>query len=118
MHTIEHGVSAHDEDAAVHVGRVMNWPEARLDALKAREGGEDEDEDRGAGPSAKPASTLVRLKSTPALQTLASRDSVSKQIHCFRAVYLVAIRPLFSVSAALPAVVLAAGSNPVHPPLL
>ena len=77
---IQHGVSDH-EDAAVHVGRVMDWLEARLDALKAREEEEDEDEDR-AGPSAKPASTLVRSSSAPAPAALVSRDPVSK-LHVF-----------------------------------
>lgn len=72
---IQHGVSDH-EDAAVHVGRVMDWLEARLDALKAREEEEDEDEDR-AGPSNKPASTLVRSSSAPAPVPQPSRDSVS-----------------------------------------
>ena len=72
---IQHGVSDH-EDAAVHVGRVMDWLEARLDALKAREEEEDEDEDRAA-PSAKPTPTLVRASSAPAPAALASRDSVS-----------------------------------------
>ncbi|VDC03860.1 unnamed protein product [Peniophora sp. CBMAI 1063] len=76
LQMIQHGVSDH-EDAAVHVGRVMDWLEARLDALKAREEEEDEDEDRGgAGMGAKPASTLVRASSAPAPAALnPSRDS-------------------------------------------
>ena len=62
---IQHGVSDH-EDAAVHVGRVMDWLEARLDALKARE--EEEDEGDEGKPEARAGErALVRGGDVPHL---------------------------------------------------
>jgi hypothetical protein len=44
---IQQGVSAGGvDDNAMTVGRIMDWVEARLDAVKAREEEEDEEEER------------------------------------------------------------------------
>lgn len=49
---IQQGVSAGGvDDSVMNVGRIMDWVEARLDAVKAREEEEDEEEEREGGSS-------------------------------------------------------------------
>jgi protein involved in temperature-dependent protein secretion len=43
---IQHCVSAGNAGEEVGVGRIMDWVEARLDAVKAREEEEDEEEEK------------------------------------------------------------------------
>ena len=52
---IQQGVSVggagNDEDAGMSIGRIMDWIDARLDAIKAREEEEDEEERESSGKS-------------------------------------------------------------------
>jgi hypothetical protein len=76
LNFIQQGVSASDiglvpshavEGGGMTIGRVMDWTEARVDAIKAREEEEDEDEERekdkeragGARPSAGSTAAVV-----------------------------------------------------------
>ncbi|KAI0632553.1 hypothetical protein C8Q77DRAFT_1073628 [Trametes polyzona] len=77
LNMIQQGVST-DVDAGreVTIGRIMDYIEARLEAIKAREEEEDEEEERAAarpGPSAAaaaPAQAAAASKSKPASPTL------------------------------------------------
>jgi len=48
---IQQGVSVGGADDAISVGRIMDWVEARLEAIKAREDEEYEDEEAGGSAS-------------------------------------------------------------------
>jgi hypothetical protein len=65
---IQQGVSAGGADDAMSVGRIMDWVEARLEAIKAREDEEYEDEEAGGPASqvkAKPKPMKEQVLGTP-----------------------------------------------------
>ena len=83
---IQQGVS--DSETPPSIGRVMDWVEARLEAIRAREEEEDEeDEDSAAskkdkdgqtGPGRlKASSSLSRANSAPAVPQQSPREQVS-----------------------------------------
>lgn len=70
-------------DDGMTIGRVMDWIEARLEAIRSREEEEDEDEEREkerdhARPSkVPPAPSMPRTTTTPITQATQSRPPVS-----------------------------------------
>ena len=83
---IQQGVS--DSETPPSIGRVMDWVEARLDAIRAREEEEDEEDEETAaskkekegqtGPGRlKASSSLPRANSAPAVPQQAPREQVS-----------------------------------------
>ena len=83
---IQQGVS--DSETPPSIGRVMDWVEARLEAIRAREEEEDEEDEESAaskkekegqtGPGRlKPSSGLPRPNSAPAVPQQSPREQVS-----------------------------------------
>jgi hypothetical protein len=74
---IQQGVSAGGvDDNVMNVGRIMDWVEARLDAVKAREEEEDEEEEREGGSS----SANGNAKTTAAAAVAAAPVKPSKPV--------------------------------------
>jgi len=71
---IQQGVSDSDSEGGsgmLTIGRVMDWVEARLEAVKVREEEEEEDEEREKGRAdsvGKASSSLGRANSAPVAQ--------------------------------------------------
>jgi hypothetical protein len=83
---IQQGVS--DSETPPSIGRVMDWVEARLEAIRAREEEEDEEDEESAaskkekdgqtGPGRlKASSSLPRANSAPAVPQHSPREQVS-----------------------------------------
>ena len=85
---IQQGVS--DSETPPSIGRVMDWVEARLEAIRAREEEEDEEDEESAaskkekekdgqtGPGRlKASSSLPRANSAPAVPQQSPREQVS-----------------------------------------
>jgi hypothetical protein len=86
LQMIQQGVS--DSETPPSIGRVMDWVEARLEAIRAREEEEDEEDEESAaskkekdgqtGPGRlKASSSLPRANSAPAVPQQAHREQVS-----------------------------------------
>ena len=82
---IQQGVS--DSETPPSIGRVMDWVEARLEAIRAREEEEDEEDEESAaskkekdsqtGPGRlKASSSLPRANSAPAVPQQSPREQV------------------------------------------
>ncbi|TFK95946.1 hypothetical protein BDV98DRAFT_516718 [Pterulicium gracile] len=77
MLMLQQGVSVGAMEGDVHggmsIGNVMDWIEARLDAIKSREEEEDEEEEREkartSGPSVVPQTSSASTSKRPAAQT-------------------------------------------------
>jgi len=71
LNFIQQGVStshidpspSHDMEGGMTIGKVMDWTEARVDAIKAREEEEDEDEEREKPSAAPPVAVHIAPKS-------------------------------------------------------
>jgi hypothetical protein len=87
LQMIQQGVS--DSETPPTIGRVMDWVEARLEAVRAREEEEDEEDEENAGKKDKDAgggggqaaklrtgSTLPRSSSAPAVPQQTPREQV------------------------------------------
>jgi hypothetical protein len=86
LQMIQQGVS--DSETPPSIGRVMDWVEARLEAIRAREEEEEEEDEESAaskkekdaqtGPGRlKASSSLPRANSAPAVPQQAPREQVS-----------------------------------------
>jgi len=62
---IQQGVSTGEPGDAVSVGRIMDWLEARLDAVKAREEEEDEEEEAGSSQAAQARAAAAAAAAKP-----------------------------------------------------
>ena len=78
---IQQGVS--DSETPPTIGRVMDWVEARLEAVRAREEEEDEEDEENAGKKdggqatkLRANSTLPRPNSAPAVPQQTPREQV------------------------------------------
>jgi hypothetical protein len=88
LQMIQQGVSDSDSEGGsgmLTIGRVMDWVEARLEAVKAREEEEEEDEEREkvrANPVGKASSSLARANSAPVAQHKDNVCSFTSAIEC------------------------------------
>jgi len=77
---IQQGVSAGGADDAMSVGRIMDWVEGRLEAIKAREDEEYEDEEAGgSGSQGKPKPKPMKEQVVASLPTPSSPPTRSVQ---------------------------------------
>ena len=86
LQMIQQGVS--DSETPPTIGRVMDWVEARLEAVRAREEEEDEEDeenaskkDGGQATKLRASSTLPRPNSAPAVSQQTPREQVRSGFH-------------------------------------
>lgn len=73
---IQQGVSTGEPADAVSVGRIMDWLEARLDAVKAREEEEDEEEEAGSSQAAQARAAAAAAAAKPKQQPVSGHTNL------------------------------------------